>query len=463
MDDESKFQELTSRDEALDRLGSDLGIITDRTGAVLAVTGPTRADLGGSITEGSELADLVHADDRAALLTLLTGRRNTESNIELRLRHAQRWWRTIAVTALVMGNDEIALVGTDVTETIRDRACLDAYEAIVGVTNEDVPYGVALDAVARCAQAAVPGARAAIYVRRDHEFELAAAPNLDSSWSRRAFRFDAQDLLDDEADFVRPGSRRLAELASEFRLGCSWTIAPDISRYEAADIVCCLFIGEKRFFSADERSALARVSDLLSMTQRSESRRVAAHDSLRNDELTGVTVRRTMLRDIARSPAPMMVALISVSGLAQLNEDHGYEVGDAVMQSVAGALRSTTRGRDNIGRLTGTTFVVHGAARAARPGRDAQRADRGWVERVTAAVSGPVVAAGVVVAPKCVVVEAVSADGETNRELLQRAERELRAAKDAIEQSVTLSAGNAAEHELSPSAERHSGFVANDR
>ena len=111
MDDESKFQELTSRDEALDRLGSDLGIITDRTGAVLAVTGPTRADLGGSITEGSELADLVHADDRAALLTLLTGRRNTESNIELRLRHAQRWWRTIAVTALVMGNDEIALVG----------------------------------------------------------------------------------------------------------------------------------------------------------------------------------------------------------------------------------------------------------------------------------------------------------------------------------------------------------------
>ena len=122
MDDESKFQELTSRDEALDRLGSDLGIITDRTGAVLAVTGPTRADLGGSITEGSELADLVHADDRAALLTLLTGRRNTESNIELRLRHAQRWWRTIAVTALVMGNDEIALVmnTTEGTQAIND-------------------------------------------------------------------------------------------------------------------------------------------------------------------------------------------------------------------------------------------------------------------------------------------------------------------------------------------------------
>lgn len=462
MDDESKFQELTLRDAVLDRLGSDLGIVADRTGVVLAVTGPTLAEFGGSIDVGGELADLVHPDDRAALLTLLTGRRNATSDIELRLRHAQRWWRTIAVKSMVMDNDEVAFVGFDITDTVRDQAYLESFEAIVGVANEDVPYGVALDAVARCAQAAVPGSRAAIYVRRDGDFELAAAPNLDSAWSRRAFRLGSDDLLDEDAESIQTAKRRVSELAAEFRLGSGWTIAPSVSRYETPEIVACLFIGEKRFFSTDERSALERVSDLLSLTQRSESRRVAARDSLRNDELTGVTTRRMMLRDLARMPGRLMVALVSVSGLAELNREYGYEVGDVVLQSVAGALRATTRSKDSIGRLTGTTFVVYGSVVADRSGAGRPDGTRKWIERVAAAVSGPVVAAGSVVAPRCVIIDVVGVEDEPSRELLQRAELELRRKKDALVQAASTQRA-LPEGEHGESEDRHSGSVPNGR
>ena len=469
MDDEADLSHDVTREDALDRLGGDLGIVTDRAGQVLAVTGPVLAYFAGSVVVGVEFIDLVHVDDRAAVLTMLTGSRGQASSITLRVRHAQRWWKSVRVESLVISNEEVVLVGRDDTITVRSEANLAAYEAILGVANDDVQFGVAVDAVARAAQAAVPGAKAAVYVRRGEEFELAAAPNLDANWTRRAFRFAAHEFVDENNDVVHSVQRPLAELAAEFRLGTGWLIAPTPSPYEAATIAVCLFVGEKRFVSRDEQTALEVVSDLLALTQRSEARRMSARENLRNDELTGVATRRTVLRDLIRNNNSMTVALVSVTGLHALNQEHGFEVGDAVLLAVAGALRSATRRRDQLGRFTGSTFIIYGSGRDSRDGRDH---DQSWVARITAAVAGPMVAAGVVIEPRCTVIEVQREPDESNRELLQRAEAEVRKAKSQTVLSAALglvAAGispvdtERVEPQNASSEIRHSGSVENDR
>jgi diguanylate cyclase len=69
-----------------------------------------------------------------------------------------------------------------------------------------------------------------------------------------------------------------------------------------------------------------------------------------------------------RTGLPAAVALVDIDGLQQINDSHGYPIGDEVIRSVAAILRDAVRSHDVPGRYGGEEFAV------LLPGVDAQRA-----------------------------------------------------------------------------------------
>ena len=92
----------------------------------------------------------------------------------------------------------------------------------------------------------------------------------------------------------------------------------------------------------------------------------AARDAAEfKDPLTGLGNRRCMearlppmLRAAEQEGRPLTVALIDADGLRNINERHGHEIGDRVLQELAQLLRENTRGSDLLLRWSGEEFLV---------------------------------------------------------------------------------------------------------
>lgn len=83
------------------------------------------------------------------------------------------------------------------------------------------------------------------------------------------------------------------------------------------------------------------------------------------DPLSQVLNRRGFLREMQRSMAlaeraglAASIVFFDLNGFKQINDRHGHKAGDAVLQAVAGTLRSQVRGSDSVGRLGGDEFAV---------------------------------------------------------------------------------------------------------
>ncbi|XVV16641.1 diguanylate cyclase domain-containing protein [Actinoplanes sp. CA-131856] len=78
------------------------------------------------------------------------------------------------------------------------------------------------------------------------------------------------------------------------------------------------------------------------------------------DQLTGLHNRAAFLRGLAATPLTPDVAVLFVDldGFKAVNDTHGHRYGDALLTSVAAALRSCVREEDLLGRLGGDEFGV---------------------------------------------------------------------------------------------------------
>jgi diguanylate cyclase (GGDEF)-like protein len=93
--------------------------------------------------------------------------------------------------------------------------------------------------------------------------------------------------------------------------------------------------------------------------------RASAATSARTDALTGLPNRRGMQELLNRAAArssrhdsPLAALMIDIDRFKVINDTHGHDVGDAVIQATAAALREATRADDVAGRWGGEEFLV---------------------------------------------------------------------------------------------------------
>jgi diguanylate cyclase (GGDEF)-like protein len=83
------------------------------------------------------------------------------------------------------------------------------------------------------------------------------------------------------------------------------------------------------------------------------------------DPLTGVRNRANMLADlreqqalVARGVLPCSIAILDLDHFKQINDRHGHQTGDVVLESVAGCLDAKVRPYDRIYRYGGEEFLL---------------------------------------------------------------------------------------------------------
>jgi diguanylate cyclase (GGDEF)-like protein len=196
-----------------------------------------------------------------------------------------------------------------------------------------------------------------------------------------------------------------------------------------------------------EREALeARVS--VSDTALSESReaeetarQMALHDALTalpNATLFGDRLALA-LEQARRHQWHLAVMFLDLDGFKQVNDRHGHDVGDRVLQRVAQQLTAAVRGGDSVARRGGDEFLIlmlELRDDAAAMQFAAKLVDCVGAESVAAGVAHPVTASvGVAIFPD---------DGDTAELLLQRADTAMYAAKSGGQRVARAAVGPAA-------------------
>jgi diguanylate cyclase (GGDEF)-like protein len=141
----------------------------------------------------------------------------------------------------------------------------------------------------------------------------------------------------------------------------------------AAVIVVLVHVGGKGVASSiiGMSAGLAVSAVLLRIRMRSirelESAERAIVDASTRDHLTGVLNRHglrdrvpAVWADARRRGASVAVFFLDVHGLKHVNDAHGHDLGDMVLQEAAQAIIQTVRGSDLVARWGGDEFVIVG-------------------------------------------------------------------------------------------------------
>ena len=175
-------------------------------------------------------------------------------------------------------------------------------------------------------------------------------------------------LLDVEMP-VLDGHATIAELKRDSRTAEVPVVFPT-SRGTSEDVVEALRLGAHDYLRKPPEPAelLARVAAAIRVSGLREELRRRTEDldrMSRTDHLTGLYNRRhldeSLQADVAssrRHAFPISVLLVDVDHFKSVNDVHGHEAGDAVLQAVAGALRTAVRTDDLVGRWGGEEFLV---------------------------------------------------------------------------------------------------------
>jgi diguanylate cyclase (GGDEF)-like protein len=94
---------------------------------------------------------------------------------------------------------------------------------------------------------------------------------------------------------------------------------------------------------------------------------LAMHDpltGLANRHLLVDHLRRMLAQTGNRGSSTVSVVYLDLDGFKAINDEHGHEVGDGVLTTVAQRLRSTVRPNDVVARLGGDEFVIAHASQA---------------------------------------------------------------------------------------------------
>jgi diguanylate cyclase (GGDEF)-like protein len=119
--------------------------------------------------------------------------------------------------------------------------------------------------------------------------------------------------------------------------------------------------------SADElsRAVTLRTSELATANQRLQERELELRHAAFHDPLTELPNRRYLvercesaLADAKRHGQSIALLLIDLDHFKPINDRHGHDAGDLMLQTIAQRLREHVRGGDTVARLGGDEFAV---------------------------------------------------------------------------------------------------------
>jgi diguanylate cyclase (GGDEF)-like protein len=216
------------------------------------------------------------------------------------------------------------------------------------------------------------------------------------------------------------------------------------SRGEKTDIVTGLEAGADDYLAKpfDPGELLARVEvgrRMIELQARlAEARDALAHEAM-HDPLTGVLNRRAfaivLSREISRKKRhnnKLAVGICDVDQFKQINDTYGHQTGDEVLCGLVGLIQRNLRGHDVLGRHGGDEFMV--LTEHAR-----EDGVGGVYERLRAAVAASPIPTGAGDIPITISFGVkIGAEGETESELLEAADRALYRAKSNGRNQVRL-------------------------
>jgi diguanylate cyclase (GGDEF)-like protein len=103
---------------------------------------------------------------------------------------------------------------------------------------------------------------------------------------------------------------------------------------------------------------LRQTRRLASLVIGEERRRHALRRQAVTDPLTGLGNRSALRRRLNTVAGPLTLALIDLDDFKPINDTHGHDTGDAVLQVVAERLRDAVRADDLVVRFGGDEFAV---------------------------------------------------------------------------------------------------------
>lgn len=113
------------------------------------------------------------------------------------------------------------------------------------------------------------------------------------------------------------------------------------------------------------RELRATLDDLVAARHLIELQRVEIDRAASVDQLTGLASRwptldrlRTEAAEARRYEHPLAIVLLDIDGFADLNHDHGLQVGDAILREVALRLRVRMREADLVGRIGADAYLA---------------------------------------------------------------------------------------------------------
>jgi diguanylate cyclase (GGDEF)-like protein len=118
----------------------------------------------------------------------------------------------------------------------------------------------------------------------------------------------------------------------------------------------------------DASELLARIGvgrRIIDLHREIEEKNRLLEEAARTDHLTGLANRRAIeewatrqLRGAARHGFPLWVVLADLDTFKSINDNHGHDAGDTVLQKFAEILKENTRASDLSGRLGGDEFLL---------------------------------------------------------------------------------------------------------
>jgi two-component system, cell cycle response regulator len=118
----------------------------------------------------------------------------------------------------------------------------------------------------------------------------------------------------------------------------------------------------------DASELLARIGvgrRIIDLHREIAEKNLLLEEAARTDHLTGLANRRAIeewatrqLRGAARHSFPLWVVLADLDSFKSINDNHGHDAGDAVLQKFAEILKENIRASDLCGRLGGDEFLV---------------------------------------------------------------------------------------------------------